>query len=336
MTIDQVRYIVEHHLYPGAEQAAELVETHISWVILTRKFVFKIKKPIQLSFLDFSTKEKRAFYCREELHLNKRLAPEMYLDVLPIRLSSEGHPVIGAKDGDLIDMAIWMNRMDNSRQMDHLLHQNAVTDQDMASLAQVLAAFHRSVIIPAHEVPYRIGDNWADFDDLFKLKNDCVQLFGAEASEILEQWRSRVGLFLQKHEPRLQARAQSGYWIDGHGDLHGRNIFLLADGPVIFDCIEFNPHFRKLDVLNELAFLCMDLDANGHPERATVFMENYCSHWPCMETPEDALLFQYFKTYRANVRLKVTLMEWQQHRSAVLEASAATYWNLMEQYLRLL
>ena len=121
MTIEQVKTIVEQKRFPGKNQPVELIETHISWVILTPEFVFKIKKPLQFSFLDFSTLEKRAFYCREELHLNRRLAPDMYLDVMPIHLSDDGLPQIGIDNGQVLDVAVQMKRIDNRKEMDKLL-----------------------------------------------------------------------------------------------------------------------------------------------------------------------------------------------------------------------
>jgi len=126
---------------------------------------------------------------------------------------------------------------------------------------------------------------------------------------------------------RVQTRAF------GYGDLHARNIFLLPEGPVVFDCIEFNTHFRQLDVLSDLAFLCMELDAGQHHELAEVFMDAYLKHWRCIEHQEDEQLFLYFKAYRANVRLKVALMELEQHRTDALVATAKLYWDLLGRYL---
>jgi len=333
MTIEQIQSIIDLQRFPGEKEPAELIETHISWVILTPEFVYKIKKPLKFSFLDFSTLEKREFYCREELQLNRRLAPSMYLDVLPIKLLNDGIPAIDAKDGTLLDYAVQMKRMDNSQQMDKLLLRNTVSAAHIEALAGVLARFHQSVVIPGAAVPYNAADNRDDFDDFFRLEAECVQLFGNSAAATMQQWQQKVGKFLDRHEPRLRQRAGAGFWVDGHGDLHGRNIFLLPDGPIVFDCIEFNPHFRKLDVLNELAFLCMDLDAGGHHELAVFFMEKYSQHWRCIENEEDLNLFQYFKAYRANVRLKVTLMAWQQHPTPELEQTASIYWRLLGAYM---
>lgn len=335
MTSEQIQLLVRKGQFPGPKAPVEWVETHISWVILTPAFAFKIKKPVQFPFLDFSTLEKREFYCQEEVRLNQRLSPEMYLDVLPIHTDQEGIPVICMANGGgaPIDYAVSMKRLDNERQMDKLLRRNAVAASAMEALAEMLVRFHRSVVLRGNEVPYKAGDNRADFDDLFRLEEVGAKIFGMGAGRTLDGWRQQVGRFLDKHEARLHRRADSGFWVDGHGDLHARNIFLLPEGPVVFDCIEFNPHFRQLDVLSELAFLCMDLDAGGHHELAEVFMTAYCRHWRCIECPEDEQLFLYFKAYRANVRLKVALMEWEQHRSAALEGTAKEYWNLMGKYL---
>lgn len=334
MTTEQIKWIVSNGRFPGSPAPVEWTETHISWVILTPDYAFKIKKPLQLPFLDFSTVEKRKFYCREELRLNQRLAADMYLDVLPVYLDKYG-PEISAEQRheQPLDYALRMKRMDNRRQMDVLLRQQAVSEKDLATLARMLVLFHRAHVLPRSSISYQPGSNRADFDDLFGLTDVAVAIFGAAAEQTMLDWQRQVALFLEKHEERFHERAHSGFWIDGHGDLHGRNIFLLPEGPVVFDCIEFNAHFRQLDVLNELAFLCMDLDAAGQPELAGFFLHCYGQHWRCMEKPEDQLLFQYFKAYRANVRLKVALLELQQHRSDKLETSAGTYWELLGKYL---
>jgi len=335
MTSEQIQSIAIGSRFPGPKTSAEVVETHISWVILTPAFAFKIKKPVQFPFLDFSTLEKREFFCREELRLNRRLAPDMYLDVLPIILTKDGMPEICLTNGGEVplDYAVSMKRMDNNRQMDKLLSQNAVTANEIEALAKMLVRFHHSSILRSSEVIYKPGDNRADFDDLFRLEKVARLFFGEEARQQFDTWRRQVGQFLDKHEARLHQRAESGYWVDGHGDLHTRNIFLLPEGPVVFDGVEFSPHFRRLDVLNELAFLCMDLDAGGHHELAETFMSAYCKDWPCIECPEDERLFLYFKAYRANVRLKVALMELEQHTSAELEQTANKYWELLGRYI---
>ncbi|MBK8194253.1 MAG: phosphotransferase [Lewinellaceae bacterium] len=335
MTAEQIQSIIKGSRFPGPKAPVTLIETHISWVILTPAFAFKIKKPLQLAFLDFSTLEKRAFYCGEELRLNRRLASDMYLDVLPVCLTKDGQPEIrpAAKGEAPVDFAVAMKRMDNDRQMDKLLRRNGVTAGDIEALAKMLVRFHRSVVLSGNGVSDRAASNRDDFNDLFTLKKAAERLLGAGAGAQFDAWQQQVGTFLDKHRERLQQRAQAGFWVDGHGDLHARNIFLLPEGPLAFDCIEFSEHFRQGDILNELAFLCMDLDAGGHHELAEAFMTAYLREWPCIEGPEDALLFLYFKAYRANVRLKVALLESEQHRSTALEQTAQTYWALLKRYL---
>ena len=332
MTIDQIRTILANGAFPGRSQPAELVETHISWVILTPDFAFKIKKPVVFGFLDFSSEAKRKTYCEEELRLNRRLAPEMYLGVLPVG-GPPDQPSIGENARPLLDYAVQMRRMDNSRQMDFMLDHQQVTPAHLEQLAAVLAPFHRQVVINGPLV-YHPGSHWADFAELYRFRADMEQHLGPTATEKMQHWRTVLPAFLEQHAGRLLARARDGFWVDGHGDLHTRNIFLPDSGPVVFDCIEFNPHFRQSDILNELAFLCMDLEARGVPNLATTFLNAYTRYWDIFPDPADRDLFRFFKAYRANVRLKVALLEMRQHPSEKLKTQVKQYWALLEKILK--
>ena len=327
MTTDQIRAICADGTFPGTKTPAELVETHISWVILTPDFAFKIKKPVTFGFLDFGTLEKRKHYCEEELRLNRRLAPNLYLGVLPVT-EINGKPVIGAGERAPVDYALQMRRMDNGRQMDILLAAGQVTSRHMAELAAVLAPFHCAAVLKnppeCHPATY-----WADFAELYRFGADIARHLGSEATDTLQRWRSSLPEFLEQHEQRLLQRARQGFWVDGHGDLHTRNIVLAETGPVVFDCIEFNAHFRQNDILNELAFLCMDLEARGHTELAEAFLQAYRQIWEVMPEPEELELFRFFKAYRANVRLKVALIELRQHVTPELEAQVRRYWQAL-------
>lgn len=332
MTTEQIQAIRADGAFPGTKQPAELVETHISWVILTPDFAFKIKKPVTFGFLDFGTLEKRRFYCHEELRLNRRLAPDLYLGVLPIA-EKNGALAIGAAENTPLDYALQMRRMDNCRQMDILLAAGLVAAGHLAELAAVLVPFHRASVLKnppeCHPATY-----WADFAELYRFGADIAKHLGPVATDTLQRWRSSIPEFLELHEPRLQERARQGFWVDGHGDLHARNIMLLDDGPVVFDGIEFNAHFRQNDILNELAFLCMDLEARGHAELAEAFLQAYRQIWEVMPQPEDSELFRFFKAYRANVRLKVALIELRQHQFPELEAQVQRYWQVLVGYCR--
>ncbi|MFN0215058.1 MAG: hypothetical protein ACKVT2_12450 [Saprospiraceae bacterium] len=327
MTKQEIQRIVSKGLLPGTKKDVSLIETHISWVILTEEFAFKIKKPVRFDFLDFSTLELRRHFCEEELRLNRRLAPQMYLRVLPIGAGGIGEDHLPA-----VDYAIQMHRMDNTREMDKLLVAEAVGRGDMENLAALLAHFHLQNRLDT-ALPYRPVEDAHDFADLFALEADLSALKVPDAS-LLRVWAETIPAFLYKHRTRSEDRIHSGFWIEGHGDLHSRNIFLPAnEAPVVFDCLEFNEHFRRIDVLNELAFLYMDLEFHGRKDLADCFLENYTRHWACFETAEDSLLFTYFKAYRANVRLKVALLELRQHPNEKLAQTALLYWSLLKQYV---
>ena len=327
MTAADIHRIVSGGLFPGAKTGVSLLETHISWVILTNEFAFKIKKPVRFDFLDFSTLELRRHFYQEELRLNRRLVPQMYLRVLPI-----GKGGIGSDEPPLLDYALQMRRMDNSREMDKLLLVNGVGASDMEHLAALLADFHlqnRLTAAPA----YSPDDDARDFAGLFALEADLAAL-QVPGAGLLGSWATAIPAFLHTHAHRSEARARSGFWVEGHGDLHSRNIFLPKnEAPVVFDCLEFSPHFRCADVLNELAFLCMDVEFFGRQDLAEVFLKAYSGHWACFEKPEDVLLFTYFKAYRANVRLKVALLELRQHPNEALAQTARSYWTLLRRYI---
>lgn len=327
MTREQIHRIVSEKLFPGAKTGVSILETHISWVVLSDEFAFKIKKPLRFDFLDFSSLQHRKYFCEEELRLNRRLAPQMYLRVLPI-----GEQGIGDEQSPALDYALQMHRMDNEREMDRLLLAGAVSRGDMVRLADLLAPFHLANRLPG-DFEYRLERDVQDFADLFAFKSDLIAANVADAA-LLDDWAEAVPRFLEAHAVRLEARARGGFWVDGHGDLHSRNIFLPENAaPVVFDCLEFSAHFRQTDVLNELAFLCMDLEFYDRSDLAGVFLKAYTKHWPCLEVLEDERLFVYFKSYRANVRLKVALLELRQHPSEKLLKTAHAYWALLKRYL---
>ncbi len=322
----QVADIFERRAFPGSAEPARLLSTHISWVILTPEYAFKIKKPVRFNFLDFSTPELRAHFCREEVRLNRRLAPDTYLGVLPIGWK-DGFLHIGARSRPAADFAVWMRREDNSRELDVLLRTATVVAEDMKKLAHKLAVFHRRHALKRFKVDTEALRD--DFADLFQQETALISLSGPAIRPALRAMRSELPVFIAKHAARLRARAREGFRVDGHGDLHTRNIF-LTDDPVLFDCIEFNPHLRRLDVLDELAFLAMDLDYYQRPDLAGALLRYYQEENPCIVVPEDETLFQFFKAYRANVRLKVTLLPGK--NTSVEREAARRYWELLTRY----
>jgi len=336
MNIRQIRQLLEHKRLPDSCASPELIETHISWVILTDNFAFKIKKPNHYSFLDFSTLDKRRFYCERELELNRRLAPDIYLDVLPI-YAKDGEYAIGEppESAVVVDFVLKLKKMNPERRMDLLLEKEEVAAPQVLQIAEQLAAFHEANRLEGIEP--NIMEMQDDFADILKLKNFITAHLGDTAMRVVERSVKYSQRFLYDHEERLQERFASGCVVDGHGDLHSQNIFLCAK-PVIFDCIEFNVHFRQLDVLNELAFFCMDLAFHGQDKLEAPFLGCYMAKFSCLEGDEDWDIFHYYKMYRANVRLKVTALAAMQvdNQQAFAKKIAAVerYYDLLKSYLQ--
>lgn len=318
---------------PRTLSDAKLVETHISWVILTEKYAYKIKKPVQYSFLDFSTLEKRKFCCERELVLNRRLTTGIYLDVVPIYQSEDVLQLDGTHS-DLKDYAVKMKRLPGDRQMNLLLEDEKVESHHIEQLAEQLASFHMSTdVVILHP---DLKGMQRDFADLLRIAPFVEKHWGADATLNLHKAEEYSAFTLQALRERIYERHLEGFTVDGHGDLHAKNIFLL-DEPVIFDCIEFNDHLRKLDVLNEIAFLCMDLDFYGKPGLSDQLLEAYNSRYVCVYNSTDEQLFNYYKLYRANVRLKINAMSAMQmeegpelHKQLALVSS---YLDLFAAYL---
>ncbi|MEY3051748.1 MAG: hypothetical protein RLY31_1533 [Bacteroidota bacterium] len=279
---------------------AQLIATHASWVLLIGDYAYKIKRPVRYSFLDYTTLALRKAACEAEVRLNRRLT-DIYLDVAPVVRTADGRIRIGGPDGEIIDYAVRMVRVDPDRQMDVLLDRGAVTTGEVRMLAARIAAFHQAADI-SYE-PYDQARLLADFADL----ETAAAPLAAGIPGVDTRIRAWTGLVEQAIPPlaaRFRERVAAGFVRDGHGDLHCRNIFLLAS-PVIFDCIEFSEHFRINDVLSEIAFLAMDLDLHGRPDLTAVLLDSYQAVYPCLLVPADRIILTYFQLYRAGVRLKI-------------------------------
>ncbi|HVV03697.1 MAG TPA: hypothetical protein VHC96_05705 [Puia sp.] len=308
----------------------QLIETHISWVIMAGGYAYKIKKPMRYSFLDFSTLEKRRFYCERELVLNRRLTEDVYLEVVPVRRVDNRCFIDGAQ-GEIIDYAVKMKEMESIRRMDLLLREDKVGYSDIGRLAEKIAGFHgRTEIISDKDImdiPLKFAD----------LANEREFLSGQLSVAAYIEWAVHASLsFMERHWKLVAARQREGLIRDCHGDLHTRNIFLLDD-PQPFDCIEFNDDLRQIDVLNEIAFLCMDLDASGRRDLSALFLIRYNELFPVMRTKEEEKLFLYFESYRANVRAKVNgyrarIATTREERDAALRQTEK-YLRLMKEYV---
>ena len=324
---EQVDKLLWEGEFPECSGERRLIETHISWVIIATKFVYKIKKPMKYSFLDFSTLENRKYYCEREIDLNNRLARGLYIDVLPIKEIDGGYSVGGEK-GVVADYVVRMNRLDSDKQMDVLLKMDKVTSLDIINLARLISGFHSKATVVAKKDYLGIRGKFNALLD----EKDFLEEKGVTAAALIQQAIEFSDAFIDGHKGLLKARLEAGLYRDGHGDLHTRNIFLLPE-PVVFDCIEFNDEYREIDVLNEVAFLCMDLEALGRSDFSEQFINSYINLLPAMKTEEEKRLFVYYKSYRANVRAKVNSLR---ARGAVDEADRNVALNETAKYLELM
>ena len=329
MTREDIESIARRQAFPDRDGAAEIVETHANWIILSEHFAFKIKKEVVFSFLDYSTLEKRKFYCQRELSLNQRLTRNIYLRVLPICQTSEGPLISSASEGPVVDYAVQMQRMDEEHHMPRMLEKGQVKAEHIRQIARLLAHFHKQ----AEKIhrPLSWKSIFEDFSDILSTRPWVESQLGSREAELLQSIVSGVGRFLERMEGHLQYRNDRGYTVDGHGDLHSRNIFLL-DSPVLFDCIEFNDHFRQLDVLDEVAFLFMDFYYHKRPDLAEFLLVEYLEGNPAIEGPADMALFYYYLCYRANVRFKVNALQAGQTDNREGFREAKLYWALLKDY----
>ncbi|ACD89882.1 MAG: AAA family ATPase [Chlorobium limicola] len=292
--------------YPHETCDIQVAETHISWVFLTGTYAYKIKKPVNLGFLDFSTLEKRTRYCHEELRLNRRLAPELYLDVVPVTLSEETIRIGGS--GTAIEYAVKMVQFDRTHELDRLLAGNRLTAKHIDSIIETVAAFHFGIPAASPDSEYGRPEKLIlplleNFRHTAELVNNNVE---QRLLEKLETWVEKEHLRLT---PRFLDRKRAGFIRHCHGDMHTGNMVWQNEQVVIFDCIEFSPALSMIDVISDIAFLFMDLEHGGHRELAWRFLNGYLS---ATGDYESLSLLCFYSLYRATVRAKVTAIRFEQ------------------------
>jgi hypothetical protein len=294
-----IRSLMHPEKFVPPVETCELIETHISWVILAGSYAYKIKKSLDLGFLDFSTLEKRRFYCEEELRLNKRLAPMMYLAVVPITNTVEFPQWAGV--GDAIEYAVKMRAFPQQAQLDRVLALGALKAGQIDILARHIANFHNQIEVADMETRYGNPESvLRPIEENFKqIREHTQNLKALDMLSELENWSE--GKF-QELKSLFAERKIDGFVRECHGDLHLRNIAWMDDGPVVFDCIEFSPDLRWIDVINDVAFLVMDLQDRGQPAMAQRFLNSYLEHTGDYDGME---VLQFYKIYRALVRAKI-------------------------------
>lgn len=287
--------LLHESVYPHPVENIRLLDTHISWVILTGSIAYKIKKPIKLEFLDFSSLEQRKHFCEEELRLNGRWAPELYLDVVHISGSFE-NPVVGG-EGEPIEYAVKMLQFPQIAQLDAQLDAGLLTDADMIALAQRIAEQHGTIPVCAG-----LGDKDAVrllqhpmLENIEHLK----QHVSWDELEPLSIWTDR---YLRESWTTLIQRQDDGFVRECHGDLHLANLVRLPSGIAAFDCVEFNADLRNIDVISDVTFLAMDLISRDRRDLAYPFVNRYLE---CTGDYAGMSVFGLYYVYHALIRAKI-------------------------------
>jgi len=326
-----VEALMKPEAYDEETGKIELTQTHISFVFLTRNFVYKMKKAVDLGFLDFTTLEKRRFFCEKELELNRRLCGEMYLEVVPINRSN----IIKIKgEGKPIEYAVKMKRMPQEKMMNKLLEENKVNSKLIDEIAKIIAEFHSKA-----ETNRRISEfgSLAIIETNWKENFEQTQEFVSKTISMkdFKFIRERIDDFMKRNVPLFERRMAEGRVRDCHGDIHSGNIF-VADRIYIFDAIEFNERFRYSDVASDVAFLAMDLDFKQRTDLSNFFVERYVEYFGDQKL---AKLLPFYKCYRAYVRGKVVSFKLEDPSVGSEEKGAAmkeakTYFKLASTYAK--
>jgi uncharacterized protein len=318
--------------YPEKTAGVEYRETHISRVYLLDDYVYKMKKPVNLGFLDFSSLESRRFFCEEEVSLNSRFCPDTYLGVVPVCLY-KGDIHIGPP-GEEIEYVVKMRRLPEDMMLNVRLGEPAGVGQpEMVRLARHIAASHLALPSCNHDEGYsdlmHVRRNWNEnFRQTEAFIGSAISPGGFEALG------NYVAGFLEDHDGLIDQRERDGWVRECHGDLHAEHICLTE--PVrIYDCIEFNRRFRISDILADMAFLLMDLDRNGRPDLSAALWQAYRER---LNSPVSGELVVFYKVYRAFVRAKVAAIASSQKETPADVRQAARnralgYFNLALGYL---
>ncbi|MGM0579551.1 MAG: phosphotransferase [Bacteroidota bacterium] len=332
MNLSEVKQLATKGSFGKKPIKASIIETHISWVLMSEDFVFKIKKPVKLNFLNFSSLNLRRHYCMREIFLNQSYS-DIYLDVLPIRKENDNW-TIGNGNGDIIDYAVRMKRIQNEKKMDVRLDDGKISKIHIEELANTISKIHREAEIVNSNFNL---DNLRDlFNGFSDIKPFALKYLDKKYFNIIDRSIAWSNKFLESHKVRMKQRTEEGFIRLLHGDLHCGNVF-ISNPPVIFDCIEFDDNLRQIDILSEIGFLCMDIEAHDEPNLSDYFVEKYNKLFNVIQTQEDFEILHYYKCFRATIRARVSIInaEQQQNSSKFKEAlsKAKTYLRLLKTYL---
>ncbi len=327
-----LKSLLKPEAYPEPTTRVDLVQTHVSWIFLTDTHAYKIKKPVDFGFLNFSSIDRRRFYCNEEVKYNRRLCPDMYVGVVELRKTPTGAGFLGT--GQIIDYAVKMKRLPAEGMLDRLIGNNAVSAAELRAVARMIADFHQTA--PTSPAISEYGG----VDRILRIWTENLELtvpfesstLPATERELIREW---VFSFTERNAGLFERRIRNGFIRECDGDIHLENICLVNGAIYIFDCIEFSDRFRCCDTASDLAFLLMDLDFHGRRDLTTEAMAAYLDS---SGDEEMFALLDFYKIYRAFVRGKVESLKAmdigidQQARAAATQ-KAVRYFRLARGYI---
>ena len=305
------------------------IQTHISWVFIASPFVFKVKKPVDLGFLDFSTLERRRYFCQREIDLNRRLCPEIYLDAVPVYEIDSGFSF--KPPGDVVEYAVKMKELPRGWFLSELLEKNLVGEKEINRVISTLHRFYQA------ETPTAEIEQWGTPEKLKISTNENFTQVEPFIGRIIslaafEAIRHYTNQFYKLNENLFRERIQQHRILDCHGDLHLDHVHLTPEATTIFDCIEFNDRFRFIDMANDIAFLAMDFDFEGRSDLGNLLLRN-----AACELRDAGMLkvANFYKCYRAFVRGKVETIQATEKETTNRqehEKQAARYFRLALRY----
>ncbi len=316
--------------YPDKPYRVDTVETHMAWVFLTDRHAYKMKKPVRYDLLDFRSASARRHFCEEEVRLNRRLAPSVYLGVVELTLDRRGHLVLGG-DGPAVDWLVKMRRLPEASMLDYRLQHASAGAAEMHAIAVRLAAFYRS--LPPQRIDGLVYRTRIALH-LIACQRELTVAGAPLPAERVNRLCHHLRLLLQHLAPLFDLRAAEGKIVEGHGDLRPEHICLDSDISII-DCLEFSRALRTVDRADELAFLALEIERGGAPQLATMLLRAY--RLLSGDRPRAALT-QFYQCYRALVRATLALRHLHEERyrySPQWAAKACAYLRLAECHARM-
>jgi aminoglycoside phosphotransferase family enzyme len=292
------KLLLNPEIYPDHPQSIKFIETHISLLFLTGNYVYKVKKPVDFGFLNFTSLEKRKYFCEQEVILNRRLSPNIYLGI--VRITREGKQIMIGGKGEVVEFAVMMKQIPEEFLMDKLLEKKQVTPKMIEAVSEKLVRFYFAAetndLIKSFSKPERVKQ---DTDENFEQTEKYIEV--TIPKEIYEEVKSRTNHFFKTNEVIFHQRIATDQIRDCHGDLRLEHIF-WGEEISIFDCIEFNERFRYTDVAADIGFLAMDLDYHGRQDLSEHLIRAFIGESGDQELIE---VLDFYKCYRAYVRGKV-------------------------------